>query len=424
MTPRKSDGTLPRPAIRVATAATIAMAIGYTVLVAVMLALVTSRLIHETDGRLAGEVATAARQSSSPPAISTEIGHDSDDAPVYLWRVSAAGTLLASTAGAPALPPELLSATQDFPRTSFVGGRDFRFDEASASGGVRVIAAESLTQEHHVRALLLRAALWASPLLLAGVFISAFIIGRQASRPVERARVRQLEFTADASHELRTPLTVIEAEVGLALASDRSVTGYRDALRRVSGETGRLRAIVEDLLWLARFDSHPPAPAAEIVDLITIARQCVDRFEPVMRSRGVRLDLEADPEQVAPISAAPEWIDRLLGVLMDNAIRYAGSPGRVLLQVHNAGGHVTLTVADNGPGIPVTERAKLFDRFHRADDDTSQGAGLGLAIADAVVASTHGRWTIGDAELGGASIAVSWRAPRAHTLARLIPTSR
>jgi signal transduction histidine kinase len=408
-----------RPALRVATAATAVVAIFYVLIVTGILTLVSTKLLHETDARVAQQLSNARQLTPAQLSSRAEIGRDSDDPPVYFWQISAADVVTATSAGAAAFPAGLLHGSSTGPRTAFVDGRDFRFEYVVRADGSRIYAAESLAQQHHVRSLLLRSALVVSPALLAVVFLSAFVIGRSASKPVESARVRQLEFTADASHELRTPLTVIEAEVGLALTTDRTASGYRDALQRVAGETPRLRKIVEDMLWLARFDSEPPLPQAEIVDLATVAQQCVDRFGPVVTSRNIQLSFEVKGDELAHVAAAPEWLDRLIGVLLDNATRYAKSPGRVAISVDSSAGHVALTVADDGPGIPAAERPRLFDRFHRIEDNGGQGAGLGLAIADAVVRTTHGRWSVGESALGGARMTVVWPRVRTQSVPKL-----
>lgn len=402
-----------RPALRVATAATAVVGLFYALIVVGILTLVSTRLLHETDGRIREELANAAQLSPTQLSSRAEIRRDSDDPPVYFWQVTTTGLVMATSPDAFAFPGELLHGSSAGPRTAFVDARDFRFEYVVRPDGSRIYAAESLAQQHHVRSLLLRSALVVSPALLAAIFLSSFVIGRSASKPVERARLRQLEFTADASHELRTPLTVIEAEVGLALTTDRSASGYRDALERVAGETHRLRKIVEDMLWLARFDSEPPTPQTEIVDLTTVAQQCADRFGPVVTSRNIQLTFEVNGDELAHVAAAPEWLDRLIGVLLDNATRYAKSPGRVAISVDSSSGSVALTVADDGPGIPLAERPRLFDRFHRVEDNGGQGAGLGLAIADAVVRTTHGRWSVGESALGGARMTVTW--PRVGT---------
>ncbi|HUC37490.1 MAG TPA: HAMP domain-containing sensor histidine kinase, partial [Acidimicrobiales bacterium] len=248
-------------------------------------------------------------------------------------------------------------------------------------------------------------------------------IGLKASGPVEQARLRQLEFTADASHELRTPLSVIEAEVDLALSTTpnapryRDIARYRDTLERVGHEADRLRHLVEDLLWLARFDSEPPPPGNEPVDLATIAETCADRFRGVAISKDITLSVVREGDEPPWINAPPEWIDRLAGVLVDNACRYAGSGGAVGIHVMSSGHRVVLSVQDSGPGIPAAERSRLFDRFQRATDEGS-GAGLGLAIADAVVRSTGGRWRLGDAPGGGADMEVSWHRAQVREVDR------
>jgi signal transduction histidine kinase len=254
----------------------------------------------------------------------------------------------------------------------------------------------------------------AGPVVLIAVFFGALFIGLQASRPVEQARRRQLEFTADASHELRTPLSVIEAEVSLALRTPRDAARYRDTLERVSAESRRLHSIVDDLLWLARFDSQPTPPRSEPVDLHMVAYSCANRFGAVAQARDTSLLVEARGNVVPTINAPPEWVDRLCGVLVDNALRYARDNGVVRIVVTTQGNRVAVAVEDDGPGIPPEERPQLFDRFHRATGEGS-GTGLGLAIADSIVHSTGGRWRIADSVLGGAYMEVSWH--RAHARA-------
>ncbi len=239
------------------------------------------------------------------------------------------------------------------------------------------------------------------------MFGGALAIGLMASRPLEQARRRQLEFTADASHELRTPVAVIEAESALALSSDRDGNSYRTTLRRIGTEGKRLRHIVEDLLFLARFDAKPAVPVDELVDLVTLAGASVQRFAAVAESKSTQLSLFTTGAD-ALIEAPPEWVDRLLGVLIDNACRYAGDGGSVTVTVSSSAKLVTLAVQDSGPGIPPEQRPFLFDRFHRSSNG-GEGAGLGLAIADAVVRSTDGKWRVGDGMSGGAHIEVSWR---------------
>lgn len=235
------------------------------------------------------------------------------------------------------------------------------------------------------------------------------MIGLRASAPLELVRRRQTEFTADASHELRTPLSVIEAEVDLALSRPRSTDAYRAVLTRVSGEGRRLRSIVNDLLWLARVDDKSPQLSErDGVDVAANAESCVDRFRAVATAGGVALSFKREGREPAFLQTDPAWIDRLIGVLVDNACRYAGGGGAVEVRVRTTATRIVLGVDDSGPGIPVEDRTVVFDRFHRGAEDLG-GTGLGLAIADSVVRATDGTWSIRSAPLGGARMEVSWR---------------
>jgi two-component system, OmpR family, sensor histidine kinase CiaH len=259
------------------------------------------------------------------------------------------------------------------------------------------------------QAQVIQAELIIGPLLLIAVFVGAVAVGRRVATPIELARHRQLEFTADASHELRTPLSVIEAQTSLALTGTRSVDWYQTAFQRVDHESQRMRRLLDDLLWLARFDATRAQPDAEPVDLGVLAAQTADRFGVVAETRRLTLDLRIPPDSLV-VTGPPEWLDRLLGVLLDNACKYSPEGGTVTLSVAAERNRIAVTVDDAGPGIPEAERARIFDRFHRATDSTG-GAGLGLAIADAIVRATGGQWRVGAAPSGGARMTVSW--PRA-----------
>ena len=400
------------PAARVAASATAVIAVLYVIGVIVFNVLFASHQTAQSDYYLGTRLAAAAHdpavlsQSAARAGSTASDDVDADSAPVFLWLVSATGTVTAHSPGAPGLPVGLLAAHPPHDGLAFTAGLGqtgaFRL-KLIRDGGSWLIAGQSRAGDAHTERLLLYAEVIAGPFLLLAMFFGSLVVGLRALAPVEQSRRRQLEFTADASHELRTPLSVIRAEADVALSSPREAAEYRDALTRIQGESGRLRQLVDDMLWLARFDSRPPPPGDEPVELVTLAQACADRFRLV----GPEVTA-ATADEPALISAPPEWIDRLAGVLMDNACRYAGPGGQVRIGVRAQGNRVSLTVEDSGPGIPEAERPRLFDRFHRATEHGS-GAGLGLAIGDSIVRSTGGKWQVGDSVLGGARMTVSWR---------------
>ncbi|MGA3153359.1 MAG: sensor histidine kinase [Streptosporangiaceae bacterium] len=391
-------------AARVALAAALLIGVVYAGCAAVLNRLASARLAASVDARLQERLADA-RLSHGGPAVARN-DDDDDDPPVFLWRAVSAHRATALSAGAPALPASLARAASR-PMTAQLRSGSFRLAAIRYRGGW-LVAGQSLAEQDHLEAVLSDGESLAAPVLLLAIFVGSLIIGLRALSPVEQSRRRQLEFTADASHELRTPLSVIAAETSIALAAPREAADYRDALTRIEGESRRLRAIVEDLLWLARFDSRPPPPGDEPIDLPTIAAECAERFGAVAHSGSFAISVAASDTEPAWISAPPEWIDRLVGVLVDNSCRYAGPGGTVRISVAPRGSRVVLAVEDTGPGIRAEDRDRLFDRFHRSAGDGGS-AGLGLAIADSIVRRTSGQWRVGDSALGGALFEVSWR---------------
>jgi signal transduction histidine kinase len=124
--------------------------------------------------------------------------------------------------------------------------------------------------------------------------------------------------------------------------------------------------------------------------------------------RGIRLSVVREGPGPFLVAASGEDIDRLSGVLVDNAVKHAGAGGCVEVRVRGAGSRVVLEVDDTGPGIPEDQVPFIFDRFHRSSAD-SDGTGLGLAIADAVVRTSRGSWVVQRSTLGGARMGVSWK---------------
>jgi signal transduction histidine kinase len=408
-------------AVRVAAITAAVTAAVYIVLVAVLDLVVLNRLDSQLDqqirARLTAGVAIAAKASGAvtPAGLASVVnvpvsgtGHSGlgiYGAPVFAWQVGRAGLVLAATAGAPPLAPGSYRRVTET-TTVTMGGQSFRVEVDPDTWGWLVAGASS-AELGHVKGVLIGSEALALPALVLVVFLGALAVAARAVAPVEEARRRQLEFTADASHELRTPLSVLEAEVTLARSAPRDAAHYEETLGRVARESARLTRIVEDLLWLARFDAEPPPPLDEPIDLGTIADGCADRFSAVAGAHSIELAVARDTGEPVWIDAPPEWIDRLAGVLVDNACRYAGANGGVKILVGVAGNRAFLAIEDSGPGIAERERARLFDRFHRATEQPG-GHGLGLAIADSIVRSTGGKWRITTAELGGARMEVSW----------------
>ena len=248
-------------AARVAAVATLLIGVVYVTFVVAFDLIDAHHLVAQVDANLSERLADTSNLGTQLPGAHRQADDDNDvdSAPIVLWRVEPNGHAVTLSDGAPPLSTTKWVRTGR-PVTIDVDGHSFRLDAAPAAGGW-LVAGKSLAEVSHIERVLLTGELIAGPVLLMATYLGTLVIGIKASGPIEQARRRQLEFTADASHELRTPLSVIQAEVGLVLRSPRDASRYRDALERVGRESDRLRRLVEDLLWLARFDSEPPPPA-------------------------------------------------------------------------------------------------------------------------------------------------------------------
>lgn len=399
--------------IRAAKVAGFATAIGIGSYVLIALVFNYSLIGHMTaqvDVRLGQRLAVAVKNGGQPeasvttPADAKSGDLDDDNAPIFVWKVTSSGISTALTAGAPRLPSTKWSEGDS---SLSLNRSTFAMNSESFNGGW-LVAGESIADIERVRASLINAELIFGGALLILIYGASFVVGIRALAPIARAQRRLREFTADASHELRTPLSVIEAEVSIALSKERDAPSYRSTLERIGGEGHRLQRIVDDLLWLARFDGERTQHIEETGDVGAIAFACTERFQIVAETSQLRLTFVKFGDEDAMVRAPRDSIDRLVGVLIDNACKFAGAGGRVEVLVATHGNTVTLEVDDSGPGIDPEERELIFDRFHRTSTPAG-GTGLGLAIADSIIRATHAHCKIGTASIGGAKFEIMWR---------------
>ncbi|KUL38948.1 histidine kinase [Streptomyces sp. NRRL F-4489] len=221
---------------------------------------------------------------------------------------------------------------------------------------------------------------------------------------LEKSVERQRQFVADASHELRSPIASLRTQLEVARAHPDLLE-----LDGLIEDTVRLERVASDLLLLARLDAGE-RPRAERLDLAELVR------DELAHRTGDRLPVTAAlPDAPVPVSASRTQLARVLGNLLDNAQRHAGSAVRVAVR-HGDGGTVALDVTDDGPGVPPADRERIFTRFIRLDDARTRdegGAGLGLAIVRDVVHRHGGRIAVGDADGGGARFTVTLPAASA-----------
>lgn len=228
---------------------------------------------------------------------------------------------------------------------------------------------------------------------------------------VQRALDRQKdEFLANVSHDLRTPLAAITTSVGVVLANEP--VDLPEPLHRmlvnVERAAERLAEMVDNLLVLTRMQAGHIQPRRELCDLRELARRLADAIEPLARSRGQRVELEVPPEPVLALADAGH-LERALLNLLSNAQKYGRDGGSIRLGLERRDGEVAFAVADDGPGIAVSDQAHIFERFYRSEMEAvrqRQGSGLGLPIARAMIELHGGRIGVDSTPGAGATFRV------------------
>jgi len=252
----------------------------------------------------------------------------------------------------------------------------------------------------------------------------AGVLNRLLGR-LERAFAQQRQFMADASHELRTPVATVRSAADVALARPaRPPEEYRDALRVISAEGGRLSRIVDDLFLLARADAGQRVQVADLY-LEEVLAECARAATARAAPRGVTV--RYDPCAEAPFRGDAALLGRLVTNLLDNAVKHTPRGGEVELSLAREGGSYRVRVRDTGGGVPEAARPFIFDRFFRADAarsrtegadgadgaDVADGAGLGLSIARWVAGAHGGTVALRETGPAGSLFEVTLPAPAA-----------
>jgi len=222
---------------------------------------------------------------------------------------------------------------------------------------------------------------------------------------IEAAFRRITEFTADASHELRTPIALIHTEAELALRRSRDEAEYREALQHILLEADRTARLLEELLDLARADSGSEGLDIHPIDLLATLRESASKWNQVASLRNLQFEEHLEVQKL-PVMGDENALRRVIDILLDNALKYTPSPGKIMLSAEEMHSHVIVSVEDTGIGIASEDQARIFERFYRVDKARSRelgGAGLGLAIAQWIVQLHKGSIVV-ESEIGRGSV--------------------
>ncbi len=309
---------------------------------------------------------------------------------------------------------------------------------ALAGMRVRLYQGGSLSEEMDILRIYRNALLFLQPGLLILSFFCGYFLSRRALAPVDRMtraalgigvgnlseripvpeaqdEVRQLaeawnqllgrleaavarlsRFSADVSHDLRTSITVILATAQLALAHKSTGDEYRADLARIAEECCTAATLLDALLSIVRSENFIHEVTFRPIDLCALVLNGCRRVEDLAESRGILLDWSL-PAQSVMIDGDEVLIGRLLGILLDNAIKYTPDGGEVCVEVFAGAAETGVLVRDTGIGIAPGEQRQIFERYYQGDlreRRTQPGCGLGLSIARWIADAHRARITL------------------------------
>jgi signal transduction histidine kinase len=266
-----------------------------------------------------------------------------------------------------------------------------------------IVAARSLAPQENLLSHLRWLLIWSGVAAAVLSFGAGWLLAGAAAKPIRDAYTAQERFAADASHELRTPLAFLRSGIEVTAQNDPELGD------QMLHEIDYLSSLTSRLLSLARARGGATDVELEPVRVDEIAREAVERAS---RNLAVDVQIAHDGDPVA--FADPVLLEATLDAVLENVSRHGG--GRATLSYNAANGHVTIAVADRGPGLSEQQRARAFDPFYRADAARSHangGAGLGLALAATLTREQQGSIELSETAGGGLTVSITLRAASA-----------
>jgi signal transduction histidine kinase len=210
---------------------------------------------------------------------------------------------------------------------------------------------------------------------------------------IEQLMMGLKDVTNNIAHDLRTPLTRIRGLAESTLGK-KDVEGYRESVGTIVEECDRLNGMINTMLEIAEADAGLKKPKEASIDIVALAQQGVETFLPVAEDKGINLEFKGPSHPIIVLANAPR-LQRIIANLLDNAIKFTESKGRICLEIKEARNEVIILVKDTGIGIAKDNQARIFEKFYRVESSRSTpGHGLGLSFVKSMVSSMGGSITV------------------------------
>ena len=335
---------------------------------------------------------------NNPTTVETLIQSDEHPRlPYFMVRLDGEGNFMAPAGGSYNITDEgllkkLVLVTQaDSKRLGEIAGYHLRYCKFETPRSQFLVFAD-ISAEQATLTSLMKTCLLIGALGFFGFLITSILLSRWAVRPVDQAMRRQKKFIADASHELKTPLTVIMTNTQLLQEHPHDAKTQEKLLENIRTMSEQMRAMIEQMLQLARTESAQAAPDFERINFSVLLSNSVLPFDSVFYERHMKLEMKIESDIF--VNGSAEELRRVLEILLDNAQKYGDTDGTTTVSLIRSGRkHCRLVVADDGPPIPEKTLRLIFERFYRCDAARSRDGsfGLGLSIAQNIALRHHGK---------------------------------
>ncbi|MFE4763544.1 sensor histidine kinase [Bacillus mycoides] len=275
-----------------------------------------------------------------------------------------------------------------------VQGRYFRTFAFQEDGKIVQIVRDTTAEEEMLNTLFLILIIGCSIGSLCAIGIGFFLAGR-ALIPIQNSWEKQQQFVSDASHELRTPLAVIQSKTDVLFQSPSATIEEKAVdISTISKECRRLSKLVSNLLLLARSDSNQIEMDKKTFELDKLLEEIINPYKEIAsyQEKAMILKVERD----ITFMGDRERIHQMMVILLDNAMKYTNEDGHIQIDCTQTSNSIRIRVKDNGIGVKEEDIPNLFDRFYQGDKarSMSEGAGLGLSIANWIVEKHYGKISV------------------------------
>ena len=223
---------------------------------------------------------------------------------------------------------------------------------------------------------------------IVSVFLLILFLSARMVRPIAQSYEKQKRFITDAGHELKTPLTIINADVDVLEMENEPSEWLSD----IRSQAARLSSLTNDLIYLSRMEEDTPRMQMTSLPISEVAEEIIAPFAAVARTSGKQLTVDIQP--LLSVKGDQKSIEKLLSILMDNAMKYTPDGGVIRFRLSKVSGKILLSAYNTAENISKGNCDQFFDRFYRADSSRNSehgGFGLGLAVAKAVTEAHKGK---------------------------------